>query len=750
MRTVLFSVSFCFTAWTQSSPSSGSTDVSPLKYTVFLGGEASISSVAVDSEGDAYITGSASGALPVTPGAFQTNYVPATCTQFIPNSGPYSSPCPVAFAGKLNAAGTAFSYLTYLGAANSTGAKIVVDAEGDAWIAGTISSVDLPVSPGALQPKPKGLLSGFVLRLDPTGSHVEFATYLGGSGEQITGMTVDATGNVYVTGSSQSTDFPTTPSAFQTGASGSSSFISKFDATGKLTYATYFSGGSTAAIAADATGAAYITGSANSGLPVTSGAFQTTTRAPGATFVAKLDPFGTKLVYATYLAGNGDEAGTAIAVDSQGNALVSGVIMDLTNSPSSFPTTFGAFQTTPPSEPSQIGIPLSFISKLNTTGSALIYSTLLYASDSLWATDLKVDSSGNAFAVGTTEAFDFPVTPGSLGQCNPNGTFWGSVGFLLELSADGSHLVYSSYLGSYLGPSASNFMALDPNDHVYITGAELGSFPVVPGSFGWNASGAFLLNLAPTPLPIGSVGCIVNAAGRSSGSIASGEIADIVGHGIGTSEAMSAGVIGGRIGTSLGGVQVFFDGLPAPILYADPDRIRVIVPMETGPSDPSSTFPVTVQVLNGTTAIPPAVVSAAAAAPGIFTVDGSAEGLALIINEDGTLNSEQNPARQGSIVTMYATGLNQTNPPFSSGQIATGAAPLILSAQVKGPGGLQIGISTTSGVPEITYAGAAPGFVAGLTQINFQVPISIFHGFSELAIQLGTIMSQPVVYFYMQ
>ena len=430
MRAVLFSVSFCFTAWAQSSPSSGPTDVSPLKYTVFLGGEASISSVAVDSEGNAYITGSASGALPVTPGAFQTNYAPAICTSFFPNSAPSSGPCPVAFAGKLNAAGTAFSYLTYLGAANSAGAKIVVDAEGDAWIAGTISSVDLPVSPGALQPKPKGLLSGFVLRLDPTGSHVEFATYLGGSGEQITGMTLDATGNVYVTGSSQSTDFPTTPNAFQTTASASSSFISKFDATGNLTYSTYFSGVFTAAIAVDATGAAYITGSANSGLPVTSGAFQTSTHAPSATFVAKLDPSGTNLVYATYLAGNGEEGGTAIAVDSQGNALVSGGIQETTTSPSTFPTTSGAFQTTPPSEPSQVSIPLSFISKLNATGSALIYSTLLYASDSIGVGDLKIDSSGNVFAMGATYAYDFPVTPGSVRQCNPNGTFWGSVGFL--------------------------------------------------------------------------------------------------------------------------------------------------------------------------------------------------------------------------------------------------------------------------------------------------------------------------------
>ena len=114
-----------------------------------------------------------------------------------------------------------------------------------------------------------------------------------------------------------------------------------------------------------------------------------------------------------------------------------------------------------------------------------------------------------------------------------------------------------------------------------------------------------------------------------------------------------------------------------------------------------------------------------------------------MINEDGTLNSEKNPARQGSIVTIYATGLNNTQPPLSTGAIATEAVPLAFQ--------MQLGLA--SGQPEITYAGAAPGFVAGLTQINFRLPISIFHGISLLNIQQptnSTFLNQVGVYFYTQ
>jgi uncharacterized protein (TIGR03437 family) len=115
-----------------------------------------------------------------------------------------------------------------------------------------------------------------------------------------------------------------------------------------------------------------------------------------------------------------------------------------------------------------------------------------------------------------------------------------------------------------------------------------------------------------------------------------------------------------------------------------------------------------------------------------------------MINEDGTLNSENNPARQGSIVTIYATGLNNTQPAQATGTIASEAASLTVQ------NGLQIG-GAGFGEADITYAGAAPGFVAGLTQINFRLPVSIFHGYAGLYLNLSSSFSSQVgVYFFPQ
>ena len=217
---------------------------------------------------------------------------------------------------------------------------------------------------------------------------------------------------------------------------------------------------------------------------------------------------------------------------------------------------------------------------------------------------------------------------------------------------------------------------------------------------------------------------------------------------IGPAQAVSASAASGHIPTLLGGVQVLFNGVPAPLLSAGPNQLRAVVPFETEPGTP--VFPptlgfsgaATIQILNGSTTVQPVTVPMAAAAPTIFTVDGRPAGQALMINEDGTLNSEQNPARQDSIVTIYATGFNNTQPPAATGAIAAIAAPLAFEVALN---------AGAAGVWEITYAGAAPGFVAGLTQINFRVPASIFHGLSGLTLTLSpSIVSQVGVYFYLQ
>ena len=734
-------------------------DQLPLKYTALFGGEANITAIAVDTDGSAYITGTANSALPVTPGAFQTDYKPGTCGSAFPNGPQQTYPCPVAFVSKLNQDGTALVYLTYLGASNSNASAISIDGQGNAWIAGSVFSSDLPVTPGAFQPMLKGTQNAFVVKLNSTGSRVLFATYLGGSGfDAPTSLAVDAAGNAYIAGGTSSTDFPVSSGAFQTDAGKNldgpnASFVTKFDPSGKLVYSTYFHGGDStstgvSSIAADASGNAYLTGSHDGGsLPTTPGAFQTSANGPDAAFVAKLDAAGSKLLYSTYLSANSQVSGGAIAVDAQGNAyVVGGILLNIPHLPSSFPVTHGAFQTTMPDFPIEGAPQLGFITKLNATGSALIYSTFLYASDDTWIGAFVVDSSGSVVAVGTTYALDFPTTTGALRQCNPNGT-WGSTGFMLKLASDGSGPVYSTYLGA----DALSAVAVDSAGDIYIAGNDLGTLPVVPGSFGWTGSGDFVAKLAPMPLPIGSVNCLVNAVSRGGIAIAPGEIVDIFGNGIGPAQTVSASASSGHIGTSLGDVVALFNGVPAPLLSAGPNQIRAIVPFETGPSNLDGGGIATVQILNGSTTVQPVSAPTAALAPAIFTVDGK-PGQALMINEDGTLNSEKNPARQGSIVTIYATGLNNTQPPLRTGEIARGASPLALPIEISSAGLVGVSGVPSSG-PEITYAGAAPGFAAGLTQINFRVPVSIFHGFTLLNIQqptISTFSSQVGVYFYMQ
>src|SRR5260370_11467802 len=181
------------------------------------------------------------------------------------------------------------------------------------------------------------------------------------------------------------------------------SFVAKFDSVGKLAYLTYFHGGngsSTAigSIAADGAGNAYLTGAhIGASLPTTPGAFQAGPGSPGAGFAAKLDPTGSKLLYCTYL---GPVGGTAIAVDGQSNAYIVGnMMLNLPHQQSTFPVTPGAFQTSLPNFATQSNSAFGFLTKLNAAGSALVYSTLLSASDTVYITGLTFDTAASAIRV---------------------------------------------------------------------------------------------------------------------------------------------------------------------------------------------------------------------------------------------------------------------------------------------------------------------------------------------------------------
>jgi hypothetical protein len=427
-----------------------------LAYSTYLGGSDGGDGgygIAVDASGNACVTGiTQSSDFPVSPGALQTAF-----------GGDRD-----AFVSKLNAVGSALIYSTYLGGTGDDRAfAIALDAAGNAYITGTTHSSNFPTTPGAFQTT-SHFYDGFVSKLNASGSDLIYSTYLGGSSSDGgSGIAVDASGNVYVSGGTSSSDFPTTPGAFQTTYAGGSNdgFVSKLNAAGSaLIYSTYLGGtgaDSASAIALDAAGNAYVIGSTlSSNFPTTPGAFQTTYPGGEDSFVSKLNANGSALLYSTYL-GEGD--GFGITIDAAGNAYATG------NAGLGFPTTPGAFQTTCCS---------AFITKLNAGGSALLYSTYLGGSNFDQGYGIAVDASGNAYVTGTTTSSDFPTTPDAFQTAGGKGDV-----FVSKLNANGSALLYSTYLG---GTSAdfANAIAADAARNAYVTGETVSSdFPTTPGAF---------------------------------------------------------------------------------------------------------------------------------------------------------------------------------------------------------------------------------------------------------------------------
>lgn len=293
-----------------------------VEYVTFLGGSNSDfgESIAVDAAGNAYITGStSSNDFPTTANAFQSEPPVEALRPFVAKLNPTGTA--LVYSTNLGS-GDLF---------DSTIA-IAVDEAGEATVAGVTSSPRFPVTPGALQPKLEGQNDAFVAKLNSAGSALVYATYLGGdSYDYARGLAVDAHGNAYVAGVTFSTNFPTTKHAYQREKKGSNaSFVTKVSATGdRLAYSTLLAGDfqSVTGIAVDLSGNAYVIGSASSAnvaTPPIPGAVQPVPTASAETFVMKLNNTGSDLVYSAFLGGSGRDYSNAIAVDSFGQAYVAG------------------------------------------------------------------------------------------------------------------------------------------------------------------------------------------------------------------------------------------------------------------------------------------------------------------------------------------------------------------------------------------------------------------------------------------
>jgi Beta-propeller repeat len=462
-----------------------------LCYATYLGGSSGdvAQAVAVDSSGSMYVTGQTTS----------TNFPTQNPIQAA-NAGHGD-----AFVTKLNATGTALVYSTYLGGIGVDGGYgIAVDSAGNAYVGGDTGSRNFPVTTGAFQTKcgnncAGGLSDVFVSVLNPSGSALVYSTYLGGSSTDrlIEGITVDSSGDAFVTGWTQSTDFPVTAGAFQTTLHGSTSgFVTEINPTGTaLVYSTYLGGsnqGVVSAIALDSSGDAYLTGWTNSSdFPTTAGAFQTSLGGGTDTYVAKLNPTGTSLLYSTYLGGSKAEIAYAIAVNNSGNAYVSGYTCS-----SNFPITTGALKTTYSSSSCTTWGGNGFVTELSADGSSLVYSTYLGGSGNEVAFGLALDSSGVVHLTGRTNSSNFPATPGAF---QPK--YAGSIdAFYAELNPSGTALNYSTFLGGSQS-DAGYVIALDPAGNSYVGGRTYSNnFPVTPGAFQTTipaAFGAMLFKISP-------------------------------------------------------------------------------------------------------------------------------------------------------------------------------------------------------------------------------------------------------------
>jgi hypothetical protein len=363
------------------------------------------------------------------------------------------------------------TYSTYLGGSNGDAAtRVSVDNLGNIYIAGATSSSNFPLA-GPYQPTYGGGGDVFVSKLNPTGSVLLYSTYLGGSNQDVGyGLDVDNLGAVYVSGFTNSTNFPLqNPMQSTYGGGLYDGFISKLDPTGaSLTYSTYIGGSGQDQIVdmdVDAAGFAYVTGETYSTNFPTVNAYQSTFRGWADAFVSKLNAAGTNLLYSTYLGGNGGEGGYSIAVDGSGSAYISGVSSSF-NFPLQNPVqaSFGG------------GSGDSFLTKLNAAGTALLYSTYLGGSNEDAGYGVTVDAGGNAYHIGYTSSTNFPVQ-NAYQAVNRGGIDM----FVSKFSAAGTNLVYSTYLGGSNddgGPFLYG-VAVDGAGSVYVAGGTLSiDFPL--------------------------------------------------------------------------------------------------------------------------------------------------------------------------------------------------------------------------------------------------------------------------------
>jgi uncharacterized protein (TIGR03437 family) len=754
-----------------------------MTYGTLLGGNNGdkANSVAIDAQGNLLVVGNTTSAnFPLKnpyDSILDSTSWPGTPHVFLTKINPSAS----------GAASMVFSTF-FGGTVEELGSALGVDQSGNPVILGSTGSSDLPLMNPFNSKYPDDVTSctgddgaemcpeGFVAKFTASGNALIYSSYLGSGGDYSysNALAMDASGNAWVAGYTTDEFFPVRGNAFQTSApitaSGSyAGFVGEISPSGSLLYGTYFTGElqtQIQSIAIDSAGNFCIGGITYAQkLPVTAGAFQTKNQSNpsyGTGFVAKINPNvgGTQgLLYSTYLGGSYADGVNAVGVDATGNVYAGGYVYS-----TNFPVTASAARST--------GADIygyfageGFISKLNpaATGTAqLVYSTLYGGSGDDNVNAIAVDSAGRVVFAGVTNSPDLLTTPDAFQCCyagyatSSGVSQYGFLGRIDPTKSGTASLIYSSLLGGTVFTQI-NALALDSGGNNVVLGGwiEPPNTPLTLSAFqtafagensnanpgGVNVAGNYLGDAYLASFNFATTGALMNQYENGGGlsaikspTIAPGLVFTIKGTFPGPASPSQAQIDPktGGIATNLEGVQVLVNGIACPLVYVSTAQINAIAPYELGGVSGFANVQV---VYNG---VPGNILSIVIAptAPGILSFDdGTGQG--AILNQDGSINGAQNAAARGTIITIFATGEGQTNPPGIDGGLATNLNNL---PHPVAPVSVTIGnVPATN----IAYAGTAPNEVWGLFQLDVTVPAGVTPGPSvPVVLTVGGVASQ--------
>jgi uncharacterized protein (TIGR03437 family) len=684
-----------------------------LQYATFFGGDLAeqANGIALDADGNVYIVGQTRN-LPAAPGSY-SSVAGTTEDVFVLKLDPRLS--------------QVLYFAVFGGSARERGSAIAVDAQGAAYVTGLAFSDDFPTTPGAFQRTfGGGTRDAFVAKLSPDGARLEYSTYIGGEAfEDGNAIGVDEAGAAYVAGTTNSAAFPTTAGAYQTAMSANvdrAAFVVKLSPDGSsLAYSTLLSGGTReeALGLALESGKAWVVGSsASPGFPASANAFQRQLKGSDDAFVARLSANGAALEAATLFGGSvcshpfgGVSCDEALAIHIDGGRAIIGGDTLASDLPIVGPAVQATFSA-------GVAFGDGFVAIFSNDLSKLEWSTYLGGKDEDRVNALLTNASGDIFAVGITGSSDFPVTANGL-KPSARGL---DEGFLVQIDPITGELLYSGLLGGVEGDRA--YAIATDNRRTIVVSGETASraFPATPGVVQpalvriRNEGGdAYIAKFDFQPVPRITSAGVVNAASFRNATLAPGEVISVFGRAIGPQSPTTLTLDGrGRVTSSLAGVRLLINGIPAPLAFVSAGQINAVVPYGAGG------LPVA-QVAVERNGSPSASVTllTSATAPGLFTLDGSGSGPAAALNQDNSVNGIANPVKRGDVIVLFGTGEGLLDPQPADGAVS--AAPLPMPSA-------DITVRIENANAEIRYAGPAPGLVSGVLQINAVVPKSVLGG----------------------